>query len=147
MQMRDNRLDTVERLCVDPDDVVQGIKFNNQPKEYRNRRSAVIRFSPPFDGDVSGSLYHSEEGTYYPPEMDPKPIHLSPDEFLGDVEIDIPERREERGRAKEELDNPTEDQIDGWVATAFEVWEEHARQSLKEDVSIDGTTVNVVYDD
>lgn len=133
----------IDTVVVDPDDVIEAIRFNNQPREYTNQRSAVIRISPPFDTKSAASIHHSEEaihhseeGNYYPPDMDPQPIHINPDVFVDETMVDLPIRSDERARAKDELDDPTDEEIGEFVEMAYDIWEEHARAALVEKTDI-----------
>lgn len=141
----------IETIVVDPDDVIEALRFNGQPPEYRNQRDAVIRVSPPFGAESEANIHYSEEGTYYPPEMDPKPLHLAPRQFVGEAAIDRPVRGDERARAKRDLDDPTEEEIESYVTEAFDVWEEDVRATLVDEININqyrpgrGETVEVRY--
>jgi hypothetical protein len=128
-----NLIDTV---VVDPDDIIEALRFNGQPPEYTNQRSAVIRISPPFDAESTTSIHYSEEGNYYPPEMSPQPIHINPRVFVGENVINQPNRSDERFRAKDELDEPTDEEIEEFVDMAFEVWESEVRNALLEETDI-----------
>ena len=128
----------IETIVVDPDDVIEALRFNGQPPEYKNRRRAVIRLHPAFEAEQEGSLFYTEQGNYYPPEMSPKPIHLRPGLFVNDDAMPIPHRGEERSRARDELDDPTDEEIEEWVETAFEVWENDVRQRLVDELSESG---------
>lgn len=126
----------IDTVVVDPNDVIEALRFNSQPRDYTNQRSAVIRINPPFQSESTASIYYSEEGNHYPPEMDPQPIHINPRVFVDDPAVDIPIRGDERARAREELDDPTDDDIEEFVAQAFEVWEDHARKALVDETDI-----------
>jgi hypothetical protein len=94
------------------------------------QRSAAIRISTPFESESGTSIFYTEEGNY-PPEMNPKPIHINPRVFVDENVIDQPIRSDERTRAKDELDDPTEEEIEEFVGMAFEVWEGEVRNRLK----------------
>ena len=127
----------IDTVVVDPDDVIEALRFNGRPPEYKNQRSAAIRISPSFESESGTSIFHTEEGNYYPPEMNPKPIHINPRVFVGENVIDQqPIRNDERARAKDELDDPTEEEIEEFVEVAFEVWEGEVRNSLKTEADI-----------
>ena len=126
----------IDMVVVDPDDVIEALRFNGRPPEYKNQRSAVIRISPLFESESGTSIFHTEEGNYYPSEMNPKPIHINPRVFVGENVIGQPIRSDERARAKDELDDPTEEEIEEFVDVAFEVWEGEVRNSLKTEADI-----------
>ena len=50
--------------------------------------------------------------------------------------LDQPIRSDERARAKDELDDPTEEEIEEFVEVAFEVWEGEVRNRLKTEADI-----------
>jgi len=126
----------IDTVVVDPDDVIEALRFNGRPPEYKNQRSAAIRISPSFESESGTSIFYTEEGNYYPPEMNPKPIHINPRVFVGENVIDQPIRSDERARAKDELDDPTEEEIEEFVDMAFEVWEGEVRNRLKTEADI-----------
>lgn len=125
----------IETVTVDAEEIVEALRFNGQPEEYRNQRTAVLRVSPPFSSEVEASIHYTEEGTRYPSEMDPKPVHLSAEQFVTDDEYAVPPSRDdERHHARSELDNPTDEEIQEWVETAFEVWEDEVRAHLADEL-------------
>lgn len=128
----------IETIAVNPDDIVEALRFNGQPPEYTGRRAAVLRLTPPIKPEMSASVYYSEEGNYYPPDMNPKPVHLRPEIFVSDDVMPVPSRNDERARAREDLDEPTEAEIGEWVATAFDVWEGEVRNRLVDELSESG---------
>lgn len=128
----------IETIVVDPDDIIEALRFNGQPPEYKNQRRAVIRLHPPFTAVQEASVFYTEQGNYYPPEMSPKPVHLRPELFVSDDAMPIPHRGEERSQARDELDDPTDEEIEEWVETAFEVWEEDVRTLLVDELSESG---------
>jgi hypothetical protein len=127
---------SIETVVVDPDDVIEALEFNGQPPEYTNQRSAALRLSPPFTARMHATLHYSESGHYYPPEMDPKPLHLSPGLFVADSGISQPVRGEERSRAREELDDPTDEEVEAFVTEAFDVWRDDVRQRFVDEIDL-----------
>ena len=125
----------IDTVVVDPDAVIEALRFNGRPPEYKNQRSAAIRISTPFESESGTSIFYTEEGNY-PPEMNPKPIHINPRVFVDENVIDQPIRSDERTRAKDELDDPTEEEIEEFVGMAFEVWEGEVRNRLKTEADI-----------
>jgi hypothetical protein len=126
----------INTVVVDPDDVIEALRFNGRPPEYKNQRSADIRISPPFENESGTSIVFTEEGNHYPSEMNPKPIHINPGVFVDEDVIDQPIRSDERARAKYVLDDPTEEEIEKFVDVAFEVWESEVRNRLKTEADI-----------
>jgi len=126
----------IDTVVVDPDDVIEALRFNGRPPEYKNQRSAAIRISPSFESESGTSIFYTEEGNYCAKEMNPKPIHINPRVFVGENVIDQPIRSDERARAKDELDDPTEEEIEKFVDMAFEVWESEVRNRLKTEADI-----------
>ena len=125
----------IDTVLVDPDDLIAALRWNGRPPEYKNQVSAVIRITPPFETESGTSIFYTEEGNY-PPEMNPKPIHINPRVFVGEHALDQPIRSDERARAKDELDDPTEEEIEEFVGMAFEVWEGEVRNRLKTEADI-----------
>lgn len=128
-----NLIDTV---VVDPDDVIEALRFNGKPEGAKNQRTAVLRITSPFESESEASIFYEESGNYYPPEMSPEPIHIPPRVFVGENTVEQPIRADERSRAKDELDDPTEEDIQEFVDTAFDVWENSVRKSLCEKTDI-----------
>jgi len=127
---------TVATVVVDPDDVIEALRFNGRPDSYKNQRSAVIRITPPFENESEASIGHTEEGNYYPSDMNPKPVDINPGVFVAENTMNQPIRSDERARAKDELDEPTEEEIEEFVGMAFEVWEGEVRNGLKTEADI-----------
>jgi hypothetical protein len=123
-------------VVVDPDDVIEALRFNGRPPEYKNQRSAAIRISTPFENESGTSIFYTEEGNYDPPETNPKPIHINPRVFVDENVVDQPIAADERARAKDVLDEPTEEEIEEFVDMSFEVWESEVRNRLKTEADI-----------
>ena len=126
----------IDTVFVDPDDVIEALRFNGRPPEYKNQRSAAIRIEPPFETESGTSIFYTEGGNYDPPEMNPKPIHINPRVFVDENVVDQPIRSDERTRAEGELDVPTEEEIEEFVDMSFEVWESEVRNKLKTEADI-----------
>lgn len=142
----------IEVVVVDPDDVVAA--FERNKRDETEQRSHVLRVSPPFEGECKATLEVSESHTYYPPEMDPKPIHLGPAAFLvghdaGGRHPDYrnewnhPDISQERSLFRDEMDaygpdgesreltDEEEDEWEDWWETAMEMWEDRVRHALQ----------------
>jgi hypothetical protein len=147
----------IETIVVNADDVVAAMKRNDRDSD--QQRSHVLRLSPQFDGTVRAKPHVSEDGHYYPPEVDPTPIHLSPESMIighdagsrhpefGDY-LKYPSYRAERSNYRQEYDlydeagepeefsEEDEDEWDEWWNTAVQVWEEEVRHKLQVTESI-----------
>ena len=126
---------TIGTVVVDPDDVIEALRFNGRPDSYKNQRSAAIRIEPPFMNESGTMIVYTEEGNY-PPETNPKPVDINPRVFVAENTMNQPIRSDERARAKDELDEPTEEEIEECVDMAFEVWESEVRNGLKTEADI-----------
>ena len=80
-------------------------------------------------------IVYTEEGNY-PPETNPKPVDINPRVFVAENTMNQPIRSDERARAKDELDEPTEEEIEECVDMSFEVWESEVRNKLKTETDI-----------
>ena len=126
----------VDTVVVDPDDVIAALRFNGRPPEYKNQVSAVIRITPPFETESGTTIGRTEEGNYYPSDMKPKPMHINPRVFVDENVVDQPIRSDERTRARDVLDEPTEEEIEECVDMAFEIWESEVRNGIKTEADI-----------
>ena len=120
----------IDTVVVDPDDVIEALRFNGRPPEYKNQTNATIRITPSFENESGTSIGHTEEGNNYPPDMNPKPIHINPRVFVAENTIEQPIRSDERARAKDELDDPTEEEIEEFVDMAFEIGRASCRERV-----------------
>jgi len=125
---------TIGTVVVDPDDVIAALRWNGRPPEYKNQVSASIRIEPPFENESGTMVFYTEEGNYDP--SDPKPVHINPRVFVDEQVMNQPIPGDERARAKDELDEPTEEEIDEFVDMSFEVWESEVRNGIKTEADI-----------
>lgn len=125
----------IDTVIVDPDDIIEALRYNRRPTN-AGRRNAVIRITPPFESESEASIFYPESGHHYPSEMSPDPFHIAPEVFVGENLVETPYRSRERERAKDELDDPTEEDIEEYVETAFNVWEKDVRKHLCEKIDI-----------
>jgi len=128
----------IETVVVSADDIVAAIQRNARDRD--EQRSHVLRISPPFGAEVSASIHVSEDYTYYPPEMDPTPIHLNPDQFH-DAEFGYPEQWEVHEAAKEvdgvdDIADVSDETLDECWDVQCEVWESEVRHSLKDEIDL-----------
>jgi len=132
----------LKTVVVDADDVVEAMRRNK--RDETEQRSHVLRVSPPFEGEQPAKLEVSESHTYYPPEMDPKPIHLGPAAFHvghneGSRHPDYrnewshPDISEARSVYRDNVpeDERDEDTWDEWWSTSVEMWEDRVRHALQ----------------
>jgi hypothetical protein len=134
----------LETIIVDPDDVIE--MFRRNARDETEQRSHVLRVSPPFEGDATATLHVSEDHTYYPPEMDPKPIHIGPAMFVGyesgdgpahQTDIPMPTWGESRRLARDDHgDGVDEDTIEEYHEVAMEMWEDRIRGNLKDEIKL-----------
>lgn len=142
----------LETIVVDPDDIVAAMRRNR--RDETEQRSHVLRVTPPLQGERTASLHVSEDHTYYPTDMDPKPLHISPAAFLvGHAagsrhpdyrnEWSCPTIHEERSLFRDELgaydedgeplpiEGELADEWDEWWATTEEMWGDRVRHALQ----------------
>jgi hypothetical protein len=148
--------DAVRTIAVDVDALRETYR-RNQRDDARGGRD-VLRLSPPFAPELEASVHYSEDGTYYPPEMDPKPIHVAPRQFV--AEDKLPVLRE--GWAlrsfvadEEGYDDPAavpDDVVAEYAEVEEEVWADQFRRALVDEVDLFGRapshrphTVHVEY--
>lgn len=124
----------IETIVVNVDDFIEALRFKNEPESLKNQRTVSIRIHPPFTPVVEASVDYIEKGNYYPPEMNPKPIHIDPTRFTEGERIGFPVRSLERDRAQTELDSPSDDEIEKYLEMAFDVWEDDVRSRLADEL-------------
>ena len=154
----------VETIVVDTDDVITAFERNR--RDETERHSHVLRVSPPFEGEKQATLYVSEEQTYYPPEMDPKPYHITPEAFVvgnnyGSRHPDweshwaYPSRSRQLGLFRKEhstyddvgqpreLTEEEREDFEEWWDVAVETWESEIRKQLEgtEQITITGPRI------
>jgi len=124
-------------IVVDPDEIVRALR---NAHEYQRNGREVFTVRPPFDGDCRAKYRFSEAGTYWPPEMHPKPIDLAPETFLDDDRrfAPYPDRNEIRSQMRVDGVELTEENEEEWFDTAVEVWEDDVRSALADEVNING---------
>lgn len=137
---RPNAVESLETVIVDVEEILQGLKFNQQPPEYQDQRHAVLRILPPFSPESEATLDYIQSGDRYPPEIQ-NPIHVAPAEFLEDrSELrSMPRRKKERRLAEEDLgtNSVDEETIDERFDTAMSVWEDEAKSLLVDEIEVD----------
>jgi len=142
----------IETIVVDPNDVVEAMRRNKRDRD--EQRSHVLRVSPPFEGEKKAKPHVSEVHTYYPPEMDPKPLHIAPEAFIVghgagsrhpdfSNEFRYPDYSTEQHRFRDEIDawdddgtvrpltDEEENDWDEWWDTVVEMWEDRVRLQVK----------------
>jgi hypothetical protein len=149
----------LEAIVVSADDIVEAFERNRRDAD--EQRSHVLRVTPPLKGERSASLHVSEDYSHYPPEMDPEPIHLAPEQFVGDdsprvtAQYQPPTYSAERAKFIDHnnlLDEETgevseftdgiEAEFDEWWDVAGEVWESEVRGALRNEITIQQRTAD-----
>lgn len=77
-ELTDDRLEAAETITIEWDDFKRALKRDYLTDGTDRSRHNVLRLSPPFEAEMTATYFESEQGTYYPPEMDPKPVHIRP---------------------------------------------------------------------
>lgn len=158
----------LDTIVVDPDDIIEMMRRNRRDDD--KRRSHSLRISPPFEGEIQAKPHVTEEGNYYPPEMDPTPIHLGDSTFLAGHshpshpefpdEARYPVMNESRSLFRSEFEiegeftEAQEEQWEEWWSTELDFWEENVRENLHETTTLKqvrgdpspSTTVNIRYE-
>lgn len=127
-------------IVLNPADVVTALRNRY---EYPDRNGQeVITVRPPFDGEVRGEHRFSEAGNYWPAEMSPKPLDLSPRQFLDDEgrkrvkDVGYPTwgevRRQLAGTDEEGDDEALRRSYDEWA----ELWEHEVRNALAGEIDV-----------
>lgn len=139
-------------IVVDPDDVIESMRRN--VRDRNEQLTHDLRINPPLEGEKTATPYITETNTRYPPEMDPKPVHIPPASFvIGHVAgirhpdwrdaCTFPIRHDQRSLFRDEHDlydehgNPRpmtdEEEADwaDWWDTVVEVWEDHTRHEIE----------------
>ena len=49
----------IDTVVVVADDVIEALRFNGRPPEYKNQRSAAIRISPSFESESGTSIFYT----------------------------------------------------------------------------------------
>jgi len=166
-QIDDEADDRIETIAVPIDELLEAFQYQAQPPKYRGRTDAVLRLSPPFEATAEASAYYVEQGNHYPPEMDPKPIHIDPWKFVDDDLRAYPTRQQQEiylsedvkadrldlvdANSLEDLDDEREDElIDERLETAREVWRSDWERDRPDEIRISHEHVNdpvqVVYE-
>ena len=141
----------VDTIVVDPDDVIAAMRRNDRDRD--EQRTHVLRVTPPLEGEQTASTHVSEAHTFYPPELNQKPLHIAPEDFIvghcaGSRHPDWsdqwsrPSYHEEMSLFRDEYDahgeqgqnrpltDEEEDEWDRWWDTAVEIWENRVRHQL-----------------
>lgn len=146
----------IETIVVDPDDVIETMRRNK--RDETEKRTHVLRISPPFDGEKTAST-HVSHPRGYPPEMDPKPLHFRPASLLVGHgagsrhpdyrdEWNYPDRNTQKSLFRDEFDargpdgenrELTEDEEEDWEKwweTAVEMWEDRVRHAVQKTEAV-----------
>lgn len=145
----------IETIGVDPDDIMEMMRRNERDRD--EQRSHCLRINPPFEGAVEATLHVSQDHTFYPSDMDPKPIHLGEALFIGGHSMDrsriptscrYPDRNDSMVRFREEFDvygengdtrpftDDEEAEWDKWWNQELEFWEGEVRNELVDEATL-----------
>jgi len=122
----------IETIIVSVDDIIEVLRFRHEPLE--NQRTASIRVHPPFSPVVEASTHYTQDSHYYPPDLEPRPLHINPARFLDGEGIEFPVRSLVRERARTEMEDPSDEEIEEYVEMAFNVWEDDVRSRLADEL-------------
>ncbi|SEO72388.1 hypothetical protein SAMN05216388_1017111 [Halorientalis persicus] len=156
----------LETIVVDPEAVVETMRRTK--RDETEQRSHVLRVSPPFEGEQTATTHVSEDHAHYPPEMDPKPLHIGAVAFLVGHdegsrhpkfrnEWSYPDISEVRSIYRDDVpeDEQDDEAWDEWWDTAVEMWEGRVRHALQktdeitltsQHPDIEATTVAVRFE-
>lgn len=166
-QQSQHPLADVQTIVVDADDVVETMKRNWRDED--EQRSHVLRVTPPFDGECCANTHVSEDHNYYPPEVDPKPVYLTPAAFIAchsagtrhpnfPNHLRHPSHHEQRrlfyeehdlldddGGRPSELSDKKEEKWNEWWETVRNEWESGIRHALEntDQLTLTGQNPNV----
>jgi len=147
-----HRAENIDTIVVDPDDVVKVMERNK--RDETEQHTHVLRVTPPFAGEHSANPHVSQDGKFYPEDVDAKPIHFTPENFLvghsaGKRHPDFrsewchPDISEQRSLFRDEFDargdnaenrpltDEEETEWEEWWETSLEMWEGRVRRALK----------------
>jgi hypothetical protein len=122
----------IETIVVSVDDIIEALRFKNEPT--KNQRTVSIRIHPPFSPVVEASIHYTQDSHYYPPDLEPRPLHINPTRFLDGEGIEFPVRSLERDRARTEMEDPSDEEIEGYADIAVNVWEDDIRSRLADEL-------------
>lgn len=134
----------LDTIVVDVEDVVDMMRRNKRDED--EQRSHVLRVTPPLSGECKASLHVSQDHAHYPPEMDPKPLHLDARTVLGyrdeampdslaapDVTVERSRFRDYiRDEVPDDADVDEDEEWDEWWDTTCEVWEDEVRAQCQD---------------
>lgn len=137
-------VEDVETLVVDPDDVVENMRFNGNPDDI-SAGKAVFTLSPPFDERLEPSVHHLEstdldtsqmDETTLDTDVDDDEYNLRPLRFVEDG-LAVLEQRPTPALAEKNLgEDATDEEIEAWIDAALETWGAHVRDHLKSTVDL-----------
>mgnify|MGYP006304492135 CR=1 FL=1 len=122
----------IETIIISVDDIIEVLRFKHEPLE--NQRTVSIRIHPPFSPVVEASIHYTQDSHYYPPDLEPRPLHINPTRFLDGEGIEFPVRSLERDRARTEMEDPSDEEVEEYVEMAFNVWEDDVRSRLADEL-------------
>lgn len=142
----------LETIVVDPEDVLEMMRRNH--RDETEQRSHGLRVTPPLVGERKAELHVSEDHSYYPPDVKPKPIHLRENHiFEGRAESQLdpalayPDLSVERSIFREEYGLESDEEVDEeewdeWWDIAMETFESNVRAAMREPRTVElGTAI------
>jgi hypothetical protein len=144
-------LEDVDTIVVDPDDIIKTMQRNRRNEA--EQVTHVLRVSPPLDSECRASTHCSQDGAYYPPEMDPKPHHFMPKDFITGHTNDTlqeyfypPERSTTRSQFRQQPHIDVPDDTSKWTEedealfeSYFEeteqIWLDHVHSNLADSIT------------
>jgi hypothetical protein len=108
----DDRIEQIGTIEIAFETFKKALKRDYLSDRHQNDgRKHRIRISPPFDETVEAKYFESEQGTHYPPDMSPKPIHIRPSMiFAEDMDTQWIPEYPTRANTRDAL---SEDEIEG----------------------------------
>lgn len=135
----------IQTIKVDLDDLIDQLERAVDPKLDSTREKYLMRIHPPFEPVVECRSFTTQEGNSYPPEMEPKPIHIKPEEFIHiNKLIEYPYNRRENLRfAGFNPDEVSDEKGNKLHEQALTVWRDDVRKdSRRKDVINLGSPVD-----
>lgn len=137
-EAEDSALDELV-IVLSPADVVTALRNRYEYPDRNGQELITVR--PPFDGEQRGEHRFEQAEHHWPSEMDPKPLDLSPRQFLDDEgrkrvkDIGYPtwgEVRQQLAGTDEEDDEALRESYDEWA----ELWEHEVRNALADEIDV-----------
>lgn len=141
----------LEHIRVSKDDVIEILRRSHRYRNDTIRHS--LRINPPLDREGTAKPHNYQRGNYYPPEMTPKPIHISASKFVPDgTPLRPPLESVDQDLFEDEWQNIDKDNKkaawDEWRETTVETWKNTLKRAMDEveTVEVRGSELDVVFD-